>query len=213
MKKSAVLSVLILGLLGALVAAPALAGTVLYSNPGPLSYTDDAYGIDGGQAISDSFTLSQNSTVTGANFAAWLNSEDTMTHVDWAISSDPFSGYLATGPGASVSGVYLTSAFQYDVDQESISIPSLSLAAGTYWFELGNAVTAQGGFDAYWDWSGGPSSVGVSSNGTYEGLISPSETFQILGDTGPVVPEPSSFLLLGSGLAGLAGLLKRKLRA
>jgi hypothetical protein len=26
-------------------------------------------------------------------------------------------------------------------------------------------------------------------------------------------PEPSSFLLLGSGLAGLAGLLKRKLAA
>ena len=30
---------------------------------------------------------------------------------------------------------------------------------------------------------------------------------------GGTTPEPSSFLLLGSGLAGLAGMLKRKLAA
>jgi hypothetical protein len=31
--------------------------------------------------------------------------------------------------------------------------------------------------------------------------------------SGPIVPEPSSFLLLGSGLAGLVGVIKRKLMA
>jgi hypothetical protein len=100
---------------------------------------------------------------------------------------------------------------------ESISIPSLSLPAGTgYWFTLQNAATVDDG-PAYWDDNDGPSVAWESLHGNvndYEGFTgSNSETFSILGNTGPVVPEPSSFLLLGSGLAGLAGLLKRKLRA
>jgi hypothetical protein len=37
----------------------------------------------------------------------------------------------------------------------------------------------------------------------------------MLGENGepPVVPEPSSWLLLCSGLAGLAGVVQRKMRA
>jgi hypothetical protein len=93
-----------------------------------------------------------------------------------------------------------------------ISIPALELNAGTYWFEIDGAYTAINGvLGTAWDESDGPS---VAYGGDI-GLMAGSETFQILGEpAGPIVtPEPSSFLLLGSGLAGLAGFVKRKLLA
>jgi hypothetical protein len=49
-------------------------------------------------------------------------------------------------------------------------------------------------------------------NGNYIGFDIGSETFALYGSSSPV-PEPSSFLLLGSGLAGLVGVIKRKLMA
>jgi len=212
MKKSAVLSVLILGLFGALAAVPASAGT-LYSNG---AANDEFLGwtINFGYSVSDSFTLSANSTVTGATFDAWLYPGDTLSTVDWSIGTAEFGGASAT---ADTTGVFKeTNEYGYDIYSESISIPDLPLAADTtYWFTLQDASVPSGN-PVFWDMNNGPSVAWENTLGNLNGVEEPgsnSETFQILGNAGPVVPEPSSFLLLGSGLAGLAGLLKRKFRA
>ena len=65
----------------------------------------------------------------------------------------------------------------------------------------------------YWDENSGPSTA-------YENTIGsiPSEAFTLtscgVGDAGcgPPVPEPSSILLFGSGILGLVGILRRRLR-
>jgi PEP-CTERM motif len=80
------------------------------------------------------------------------------------------------------------------------------LNAGNYWLTLQNAVTNTGD-PVYWDENSGPSQASENFVGTI-----PSESFTILGAASSgagSTPEPSTLVLFGSGIVGLAGLLRR----
>jgi hypothetical protein len=228
LKRSAVLSILIPGLVGALASVPAIADNVLYDNTvSGTSYETGGIGVVAGfTAITDSFTLPQDSTVTGAMFGLWVGSGYQATSVSWAITADPFAGTtLGSGTSNVLSSVNVPTTAPFatgdgaDIDQVFIAIPNLALdAGGTYYLEL-DGVTSNdpNSIGAYWDESDGPSAaysdlVPYGSRGI-AGPSSASQSFQILGteEGSTVTPEPSSFLLLGCGLLGLAGLVKRKL--
>jgi PEP-CTERM motif len=88
----------------------------------------------------------------------------------------------------------------------------VNFGSGTYWLNLQNA---QSKLDDYFFWdensgkgcggSGCPSSASENAVGTI-----PSESFTIYGGGG-TTPEPSSVMLFGSGILGLAGVLRRRL--
>jgi hypothetical protein len=195
----------------ALAAIPAWAS---YDN-GPINGTTDAWTINFGYIVSDSY-LSDGSTVTGFSFGVWEFPGDVMTSVDWSITSGENGGTVfgsGTASGTNLSDKFIsTNQFGYDIDTITVTGLNVSEVKGaTYWLNLQNAAVPSGD-PVFWDENSGagcksngcPSQASESSVGTIA-----SEAFTI-GGSG-TTPEPSSIMLFGSGILGLAGVLRRKL--
>ena len=131
-----------------------------------------------------------------------------------SISSNPVSGtfYFEGTINFTQSGC-VGNGFGFNVClEQSDSFNGPSLNAGTYWLNMQNAVVSSGD-PVYWDENDGPSTAVDSSLGTIG-----SEAFTLLGGHGTgttsttgTTPEPSSILLVGSGILGLAAVLRRRL--
>jgi hypothetical protein len=210
---------LVAGALLGLTGIGAQAG-VLY-NDGPVSGELSAFFIG---EVEDSFTLGSASTIGGVTFGSWLAQGDTATSVEWSIVGSEGSQVPVcagcTGT-ASLSGTFLfENGGGWDIWDESFSIPSVALGAGTYWLELQDAVTANDSL-ASWDLNGGPSSVWTKGFGDVTGANCAalpygfaagacSNSFEILGTPGVTpVPESGALTLFGVGLVGVA-LSRRK---
>ncbi len=200
-----------LSLLALCVAAVPATAQVLYYN-GPINGTTDAWTINSGFVVSDSFTVaSGGDTAVGLQFGAWADPGDVLESAQVSITSSEFGGtsfynQVVNFTQSGCSG----NQYGFNVCTESAStFGSVNLAAGTYWLNLENAVVNTGD-PIYWDENSGPSSASENSVGTI-----PSEAFTILDEIGTSssnsVPEPSSIMLFASGVVGLAGMLRRKL--
>jgi len=204
----------------ALAAVPAMAQSWSYDN-GPINGTTDAWTINFGYIVSDSY-IAQGNSVSGFSAGVWEFPGDTMSAVDWSITLNENggtvfgSGTATTGGGAGgkLTDTYISSN-QYGYNIDVITVTGLNVPESkgvTYWLNLQNASVASGD-PVYWDENSGagcggtgcPSSASESALGTI-----PSEAFTI-GNGGGTVPEPSSIMLFGSGILGLAGVLRRKL--
>jgi hypothetical protein len=193
-----------------LAAIPALAQS--YDN-GPINGTVDAWTFNFGFIVSDTFTA-PSGTVTGFSIGTWEFPGDTLLTVDWSITTAENGGNTLGSGTASVTDKFISAnQFGYNVDLITASGLNTAVTSGTsYWLNLQNAVVSSGD-PVFWDensgvgcgGSGCPSSASESAVGTI-----PSEAFTINGGS-TSVPEPSSIMLFGSGILGLAGVLRRKL--
>ena len=199
----------------ALAAVTCTAQTV-YTN-GPINGNFDAFTINFGFIVSDTFNVTNNgTTLTGFSFGAWLFPGDTVTSAELSITSDEQGGTsFFDGTVNFTQGSCVTNLFGFNVCNETGNITGgPTLNAGTYWLNLQNASVPDGD-PTFWDANSGPSNASENADGSI-----PSEAFTVLGtttattsstSTTSTVPEPSSILLVGAGVVGLAGFVRRRL--
>lgn len=194
----------------------------LYCN-GAINGTVNAWTIDLSQKVSDSFTIG-NGTATAVDFGVWLTPGDSLTEIDWCISTDALclaggkstlasgTAVVSLGPASECSGgscdfgnntFYGTLHFDIQSLEFSLGTPGVTLSAGTYYLTLQNAVATHNG--VYWDENDGTS---LAQNATAD---IPSEAFAIDG-TSSNIPEPGSLILFGTGALLLGGAIRRKRR-
>ena len=200
-----------------LSAARASADT-LYDN-GPINGNADAWQINFGYTVSDTFALGKAAQIKAITAGAWEFPGNTVSTLGWSITSAENGGTVYGSGIANVTDTFLSvNEYGYNIDQLSLSGLNVNLDAGTYWLNLSNASTPSGD-PVYWDENSGihcggqdgdegpcPSLASESALGTI-----PGEAFTIEGGSGGGnTPEPSSLALFGSGVVGIGGLLRQR---
>lgn len=174
-------------LLGAILAfgsVPAFAGTTVYDNGLP-NY-NDAWTINYGYSVADSFRLSAGTTVNHIDFWVVLFPGSNLQTVDWSIFTLGPRGSRIWGRGTATTTLESV-CWWYTCDYEyGITFPAISLPAGTYWINFSNAVTSDQS-PAYWEESGGPSSAYENAVGTI-----PSEAFDVVSPAFGRIDAPNS---------------------
>ena len=154
----------------------------IYDN-GPINGNTDAWTINFGFIVSDSFTIT-NDQITGMSFGAWLFSGDTLSSAELSITSGENSGTSYFDQTVNFTqGSCTANQYGYNVCMETTSFNGPTLNAGTYWVNLQNA-SVPSGDPVYWDENSGvgcqgqgcPSEASQNSVGSI-----PSESFTIQG--------------------------------
>jgi PEP-CTERM motif len=196
-------------------------GQVLYSN-GPINGKGNAYDFDGGLAVSDTFALAGKSNITGFDLGVWVVQGDTPLTANWSITSNAFGGTVYASGISSFTNVFHNSWTQgqlstvWNVYDSFVSL-SMNVGAGTYWLNVTNG-TSSHERGMFWDINSGVGCEGSDGQGAdcpslaQFNLAGPidSESFTIIGTQ--ATPEPGTLALLGTGVLGLSGYLRRRLR-
>jgi len=167
-------------------------GNDVYEN-GPINGTTDAWTINFGFVVSDTFTVGgSNPPTTGMSFGAWLFAGDTLVSAEVSITSQENGGIVYFDQTVIFTqSACVPNQYGYNVCTETNSFNGPMLQEGTYWVNLQNALVSSGD-PVFWDENSGagchssgcPSEASQNDVGTI-----PSESFSMLGNNCIPAPE------------------------
>jgi PEP-CTERM motif len=201
MKKMLLLAVLALALPTAVFAG---SGVDYTNSGGTLSGTNSGLSLSGSVLVAVK-GLNGGGLITGNNLGSLEFSTGALTSGSLQMGGTFAAGgsFTITGNGTNgiPNGTLFTGSFSSPVTWTLIT-----LANGTHNYTLSGSL---------WGWTGsGSATQGVTVQltiNTGKGFFNGSTNISS-GDTNIVVPEPGSLSLLGTGLIGLAGVIRRKLK-
>jgi hypothetical protein len=128
---------------GLVLSTPAWSLDILYDN-GPMNLSTDiinpAYNISFGWAVSNSFTLTGDSTLTDALVGLWMYPKNKPKWVDWSIGTFEFGDDISSGTSKLKNTYYGSGLNYYDSYESNFSIFGTLTAGTTYWLTLQNGL-------------------------------------------------------------------------
>jgi hypothetical protein len=155
-------SLALLTILCLVFVAPAVAATTLYDN-GPIGNPIEGWNINLGLSVSDSFTLSQGSTINGFTAGLDVYPGDLPSSVNYGISATPFGTDLGSGT-VTLTNVYCSGCGPGGAYYSTASINPVNLPAGRYYLTLKNGTT-QLNNPLYWIENDGVGCTGDNGRG------------------------------------------------
>jgi hypothetical protein len=174
----------LLALCLALVAVPAMAQQDIYYDNGPVNGQKNAWQINNGYAVTNSFLGDGLLIFTGVTFWVWLIPGDSIDSIEVSIGSTPFGTNLYDSFFNVGGSNCFINHFGYNVCQVSVEFNGF-FDQNNLWLTLKNA-GATGGDPVYWDQNAGAGcqSQGCPSRALQRPITStvvPSETFTTYG--------------------------------